>query len=315
MTGEGADRCADCSASLHGRFCHLCGHDSRPPPRRLRDLADDLLDNVFSFTTALPVTLKSMLLTPGAVPRAHMDGDRSRFLSPVKLYVTASLIFFLFMGLTGVVMLQVRIEKTGDPWVRIANDEIFAGGFHGLPYWLQRPTNEAPDSEILAALEAASRQQEGADDFDRSSVIVLREFIQNPASVNNEIATWMPRALWLLMPVYALLLWPLYARGRLLIEHVIFSLWAHSLMFILLVLGAIWNFLGVGHGLLLAFALYQVWITRGLRGYYGSSWKGAVLKGAALNLAYLFLLWLPLIIAFAMWQASEHVPLSYWFEE
>ncbi|WP_396593301.1 DUF3667 domain-containing protein [Brevundimonas sp. R86498] len=293
-----------------GRFCHVCGHDSRPPSRRFRDLADDLLDNVFSFTTAAPRTLRDLILRPGAIPRAHFDGDRSRYLSPVKLYLTASLIFFLFLGLSGISMMQLQVTRTGEPWVRSTSEEWQAGGFEILPVWLERPLNQRPDPAVVAAFDVASRQQQDSDDVDRAVMTVMRSTIEDPSALNQALGDWMPQAIWVLMPIYALMLWGLYARRHLLIEHLIFALWGHSLMFLMLMAGGLWN-LALGGGIQLAFLGYQVWLTRGLKAFYGTRWSTAILRGGLHSFVYVLLIWVPLLIVFFLWEPIKTGGWSY----
>jgi hypothetical protein len=307
--------CRTCHAKLRGRYCHDCGHDSLPPARRLKDLGLDLLDSVFSYTAAAPRTAWALVRHPSEVPSAHRLGDRSRFLSPMKLYVTASLIFFLFLGVAKVAMFQLQFVRTeGAPWVRITDESFLGGGFRINPLWLHRRLDSAPDREVVAALLQASRQQENATEWDRSAMRFIAVTAQDPSEINGVISTWMPRILWLLMPIYGLMLWPLYRRGRLIIEHAILALWAHSLMFLLLVLGAVSNLVGIGHGLVLALGLYQIWFTIGLKGYYRSSWRGAAAKGLVHSVAYIGLLWVPIVIAFIGWRSAAYVPPEWWFE-
>ena len=137
--------CGRCGVRLRGRWCHDCGQDSRPRDRSARDLLEDVLDNVFSFTGAVPSTARALLLRPSLVPRAQLAGD-GRILSPMKLYLTASLVFFLFLGLSGVTFFQLSVERTGEPHAAIVAEGGYeAPGFRVVDEWL-RPRNDAdPD--------------------------------------------------------------------------------------------------------------------------------------------------------------------------
>lgn len=303
--------CGSCGATLYGRWCHDCGRDNRPPARSAHDLVEDLLDNVFSFTAAVPMTAKALILRPSLTPRAQRDGDRSRFLAPVKLYVTASLVFFLFLGLTGVSVFQVAVVRTGEgPPAVVGGDLPRLDNFHLEERWLHPPRAAPRDPEVVAAFDRAAPTY--ADEVTAAYMGFVRRIADDPSTVNEAIATWAPRALWLLMPLHALLLWPLFRRGRYLAEHLILALWAHTVIFLALIAGALWNFTGLGWGLAVAFGLYQVYFTAGLRGYYDVSWRAAVLKGAVHSFAYIGLLWLPLTAAFFIAQAMSGLPASYW---
>lgn len=317
MRGKALGFCKTCGTKLRGRYCHDCGHDSLPMARRLKDLGTEFVDSIFSYTTAVPRTAWALIHEPGSVPEAHREGDKSRFLPPIRLYLTASLLFFLFLGVSGTKLLQLTAYRTSEevPWVLSTPDQWLAGGFRITTVPLERPVDYKPDPLILAAFDKASRQGEGANELDRELMSVMHATLQDPSKLNADLSTWMSRALWLMMPLYGLLLWPLYSRGRLLIEHVIFALWAHSILFLMLAFGAMWNLIGVGYGLPLALIGYQVWITRGLKGYYGSSWVFAVLKGAVHSAAYVVLLWGPVMFVFFLWEVGQNTSAEFWFGE
>lgn len=317
MTAAAPDRpaCDRCNAALHGRWCHDCGQDSRPPARSARDLLDDVLDNVFSFTAAVPATARALLLRPSLIPRAQLAGD-SRILSPMKLYLTASLAFFLFLGLSGVTIFQIHVERTGEPRVAFVGDSYEASGFRLVDNWLRPASAHEPDAAVIAAFDRALATPEArADEVGSALFRWARAAAFDPSTVNERIATWAPRALWLLMPLHALLLWGLYARGRLLVEHLIVALWAHAVLFLALIVGALWNLTGLERGLGVALLVYQAYLTTGLKGFYGSSWPWAFVKALVHTLAYVGLIWLPLTAGFFLWQGMEMLPAAYWQED
>lgn len=306
-----ARACRDCGEALLGRYCHACGEDSLPPARAIGDLFEDLLDNVFSFTGAVPRTAVALFTRPSLVARAQRSGDRKSFLSPVKLYVTASLVFFLFLGLTGVTFIQLAWIRTGDgpAAVDVTRETPGPVNFRMEERFLHPPRAAPRDAEVIAAFDAAL--EDLSDPSTRSFYLLGREMADDPSRVNDQIATWAPRLLWLMMPFHAALLWLLFRKGRLLAEHLILSLWAHSLLFLLLIGGALWNMTGLLYGLQVALVGYQVYFTAALRGYYETSWFKAGLKAALHSAAYLTV-WLLIVITYFFAQTMVHLPASYW---
>src|SRR5690606_604699 len=110
---------------------HGCGEDGVLVARTFRDLAEDFFDSALEVTAALPRTLMVLWRRPSEVPVAQRAGDRSRFLAPVKLYLTASLAFFLFLGVTQVSIYQLNFIRIGEGPPAIAAD--------GAPinYWME----------------------------------------------------------------------------------------------------------------------------------------------------------------------------------
>lgn len=306
--------CDDCGVPLVGRYCHACGEDSRPPRRELKALVKDALDNVFSFTEHVPTTLRDLAFDPGRILRGLRDGDRKRYLTPFKLYITVSLLFFLFLGLTGASIFQLQVIRTGGPLSAVVeNGELKdLKGFRVEERFLHPKAAIARDVEAVRVLDGALGRL--TEPVSVAMTSFVKSAADDPGRINDLIATWAPRILWLLMPLYALLLWPFYRRGTLAADHLIFALWAHTSLFLLLMVGALWNLTGLGGGLLLAFGLYQAYLTVGMKGYYGRSWAGAVVKGGLHSLLYFGLVWLPMAAAFFIWRVMTYLPPSFWTE-
>lgn len=301
VTTDAPTNCRACETPLHGRYCHACGDDSLPPARNWRDLVEDWADSVFSFTDAVPRTLKALVMRPSLVPRALRAGDRKAFLPPVKLYLSISVVFFLFVAISHVEIVQLDIVPDGAQPMRVVVKDGIVRGFvnaHLGTKWLQPEVTHHRNAEAVAALEQA--KLEVHDPFDRAVLSAAEAVADHPGSLNDDIETWGPRALWLAMPLYALLLLLLYRKGRLLSEHLIFSLWAHAMMFLLFIAGAGWNWIGLAGGLPLSMLGYQVYLTIALRHYYDDSLRGAAIRGMAHTAAYVGLVWLPAGFVFVL---------------
>lgn len=303
--------CDDCGTPLVGRFCHECGEDNAPPRREFRALMADFADNILSFTEHVPGTLRDLAVDPGRILRGLRDGDTRRYLSPFKLYVSATVLFFLFLGLANVALIQLRVERTGPgaPVVLMKGEFVDGDNFRLVETLLHRRTTADRDAAVVAAFDRFLAGP--VDPETRVYIQLVRDLADEPTEVNETIATWAPRVLWLLMPVHALLLWPFYRRGTLVADHFIFALWAHTTLFLLLIIGALWNMTGLSFGLAVALALYQAYLTVGLKGYYGRSWAGAAVKGLVHSGVY-GAIWLAVTAAFFLWQALKHLPASYW---
>lgn len=292
--------CIACNKPMDGRFCQTCGYDSRPRRRRLRELLADLFDNVFSVTGQVPLTSWALIRHPQMLVQGLRDGD-TRFPSPFKLYLTASAVFFLFLAVSGVSIFQVRVHRIPNVPPTIVE---YTNGLQAQGYWLQElylhPATSAPrDPELVRALTEAKARLVNPN-F-KVSIEFVRRLADDPAWLNEDIAEWGPRALWLLMPLYALLLWPLF-KAPYTTDHFIFAVWAHTTLYLLLILGAVWNMVGLQFGLWVALAMYQAYLTVGLKAYYQASWSGAAAKGVVHSALYGVLCWLPVIAIFLVAQ-------------
>lgn len=64
----------------------------------------------------------------------------------------------------------------------------------------------------------------------------------DPAALNGPLSAWIPRMLFFLLPLFALLLWLFYWRQRgefLLVDHLVFSLTLHTFAFVILIVAAL----------------------------------------------------------------------------
>ncbi len=289
---------------MTGRYCAACGLDSHRHRRRWGDLMRDFLDTFYEVAVHAPRTLIALFARPQDLVTGLRDGDH-RYPTPFKLYVTASAIFFLFLALSDVSIYQVFVHRVpGVPLsVTVSTERIDARG-----YWLEdrflHPRTAVPrDLELVRVLRQA--QETSPNPNFKVSIEFVRRLAEDSRWMNEDVETWAPRALWLLMPLYALLLWPWFRRAPYLTDHFIFAVWAHTTLYLLLILGALWNMTGLVYGLGVALALYQVYLTIGLKAYYQASWVGAVLKGVAHSASYFVLCWLPVIVVFFIWQLNQ----------
>jgi hypothetical protein len=119
----------------------------------------------------------------------------------------------------------------------------------------------------------------------------------DPAALNGSMTSWIPRVLFLLMPLYALWLALFYIRQRkqfYFVDHLIFSLTIHSFGFVLLMVAAGAAQLLSGDLVFLGTAL--IGGTYGLiatRNFYHQSWFWTVVKFASVSFFYVSFCVLP----------------------
>ncbi|MBV8977055.1 MAG: DUF3667 domain-containing protein [Alphaproteobacteria bacterium] len=125
----------------------------------------------------------------------------------------------------------------------------------------------------------------------------LQRLAADPAALNGPLTTWIPRVLFLLVPLYAALLALFYIRQRrkfFYVDHLIFSLSIHSFGFVLLMLaaGAAQIFSGgnVALGTFVVAGLYTLIATRN---FYRQSWFWTVLKFVLVSFFYVVFFVLP----------------------
>jgi hypothetical protein len=103
-TAHGAhicDRCANCSTQLAGPYCHQCGQMGHVH-RSLWHLLEELVHGILHFDTKSWRTLPLLVARPGLLTRRYIDGQRTRYVSPLALFLfSVFLMFFVFSTVAG----------------------------------------------------------------------------------------------------------------------------------------------------------------------------------------------------------------------
>jgi hypothetical protein len=123
----------------------------------------------------------------------------------------------------------------------------------------------------------------------------------NPAAINGPLTVWIPRVLFVLLPLYALLLAAFYWRQRkkyYLVDHLVFSLNIHSFVFVAILLGVGAAQLMSGQWAALAtLGAIGLYILLAIRRFYRQSWFWTFAKFVAISSVYTMFFLFPAIAA------------------
>lgn len=111
--------CLNCGTRLHGKFCHACGQKATSASVKLHDFVHEATHEFLHLDGKIVKTLKLLVAKPGQLTVEFLEGRRSRYVSPLRVYLTFSLIFFtlaaiLPRGLEGAVKVRSGKELRGD---------------------------------------------------------------------------------------------------------------------------------------------------------------------------------------------------------
>ena len=294
--------CPACGVALIGRYCHGCGQDTRAKPRPLREMAAEALSETTLIDSRTVRTAAALATRPARLLEAYRAGAGSRYVSPVKIFVVMTALFLAVMNFSDVVIFQyVRaVEPGGQPVVAtLAPDgmTVLVSGATEHDHWMQRRITPLIDPRITAAIEAAAARADNPSD--RINLLYDIQADREQAVIGERIGSWLPNALWLLMPLFALLLVPLFGRRRLFMEHLVFAMWAHALAFGLLMVLAVVNRFGVDAPVWPLSLPYLTYLTLAARAYYGVSLFTAAWKSLLHTVLYFCVVLVPaaLIVA------------------
>lgn len=135
----GDDRCANCAAPLYGRFCAACGQAAKPLDPPVRYFAKELTQEFLDVDGRVPRSFRRLFFSPGFLTREYLAGRRVPWLTPLKLYLLASVAMFAVLATVGDPG-GVELKFTGDS--REVTDRVRLLGF-------------ASEAELRAAIDAA----------------------------------------------------------------------------------------------------------------------------------------------------------------
>lgn len=90
--------CLNCNAQVTGRYCQACGQETHDQSVALGTLATELASEVASFDSKLARTALPLLSRPGFLTNEFNRGRRVRYLSPLKMYLVISALFFFVLA-------------------------------------------------------------------------------------------------------------------------------------------------------------------------------------------------------------------------
>ncbi len=92
---EKAGLCSNCHTRLRGRHCHHCGQVADNYHRPVWALFSEILEGYLGLDGRIWRTIPALLFRPGQVTAQYLHGVRQPYMSPFRLFLLSSLLFFL----------------------------------------------------------------------------------------------------------------------------------------------------------------------------------------------------------------------------
>lgn len=275
--------CRNCGAAVSSHYCPECGQETRLHVPSLAEFVHEFVGHYVAVEGRLWGTLVRLLFRPGALTNEYLAGRRRRYVEPLRLYLSLSILFFALMkfAVTDVVHFNTKTDAHGKP---VATQEakpgaLIIGDANDLPEDMPHHTTlPAPLEELAPGL------RKSIDNFDRLDIEQKSEIMR------ASFYRYAPYAMFCLMPLFALYLKLLYLGTRRRYgEHVLFAL--HTNAFAFVMFGA---FLLMPEGFL-KFVLfcwllaYLPWAMQRVYGKsrWGTAWRWVLLVGLhALSLSF-----------------------------
>ncbi|MEO5816251.1 MAG: DUF3667 domain-containing protein [Gemmatimonadaceae bacterium] len=283
--------CLNCGASLNGPFCAACGQRDIPPYPSTRELVVDAFWELSGWDGRFATTVKALVQRPGMLTREFLEGRRARYLSPLRLYLLASLAYFVLAA----------AAPSPRPLIKKPDVSTASESAKSRP---ERVADAVSGSFDNGSKKLTSEERAAAlKDIERAPALMrptLHKVVADPAGFKRGIVETMPRMLFALLPVFAAIVGIFYRRRKY-PEHLYFAIHLHAFLFLALSLATIARFARVQAIVeavgLLAVLWIPVYTTLAFRRAYGGSLAMTLAKEAAIGMIYLAVSVVALILA------------------
>ncbi len=322
MVDSQLNKCLNCQQELKksDKFCSNCGQANRENNLNFKYFGSEFLSANFNLDSKIYLTLKLLITFPATLTKAFLEGKRTKYITPVRLYLIISLVYFFVLSFSsyednigGDSMIKINMDDslTSQPVSENIGDISF--GEKSKNSIITKDNTKQAFSDIIDSLEASNitTNSEGITLEDSSGIIQenlvpkLRKL--NTASGKQEfwkqLTEYASIGMFLLMPFSALILFGLFSSKSYYIEHLILTLHMHSLAFLLftffnlLEMVVSWNYFFVIEISILIIMVY-LW----LKSFYKLGWGKAIWKTILFLIFYdiVLLLFFIIIIGFSL---------------
>lgn len=342
-------RCANCQTPLSGAFCSDCGQGRDSHRRSVALLLRDIFKDIVNFDSRILRTAHALLIRPGELACAFRDGRTQPFVPPVRLYLFVSLIFFLALSFANIAILQIAVQVSGEahlsadakkPLLLISPTEkvdpqtvarakqfgidlqpgklnagavpIITGDVRFFAPLGSVQSQLPPETlKLISNLRSRVSGELMKTPFAGSDRVLrgVEHIAKDPSAINGPLNVWVPRMLFLLVPLFAAVLMLFYLRHRkeyFYVDHLVFTLNYFSATFvILLIIAALTQVLPgwiVAVATLFALGTHLLFA---MKRFYGQSWARTALKFAGSMAVYLTFILGPAVVAVIVMSISE----------
>ena len=235
----------------------------------------DAWENFSGWDNRFLRSFRVLLLQPGALTAEVLRGRRASYITPLRLYLVASVAYFLIAAAAPNVRRPDPVGIPGESKIKV---------------------------DILNPQQLTEEQRDKLmSDIDRApgpARPFLRAMLLDPVEYRRNFIAAFPRAVFVLVPVCAALI-ALFYRGRRYPQHLVFALHVHAAVFIVLAVRQLANFTGsllvVGIFEALTMIGLSVYVTKALRRVYGE--RRGITIAKLLGIGVLYVIALVLAVA------------------
>jgi Predicted membrane-associated, metal-dependent hydrolase len=276
--------CRNCGAELTGEFCAACGQPSIDPDPTLREFLHELAEEFLHWDGKLATTFRLLVTKPGALTTEYLAGRRIRYISPLRIYLTCSVLFFFVSAL--VPKPPIVIRTGGSVQTQVGPISI----------------GQSDSTQAIAALDTLARHGRWVG---RVWGKHFGNALRHRAELSRAVTASIPKMMFVLVPLFAALVALVFrSRHQRYPQHLAFALHVHAFLFLALaamllrrLTTAIPLIVLVQLVMLGAIAVYFV---KAIRVVYGGSRRAAVARATGIAGTYFIAFLFAMLLMFGV---------------
>jgi hypothetical protein len=276
--------CRNCGAELGGAFCAACGQRALQPDPTLREFLHELAEELLHWDGKLATTFRLLATRPGALTNEYLAGRRIRYISPLRVYLTCSVLFFFASTL---------VPKP--PPV------ITAGGAIQTnigPVSIQ----ELDSAKAIASLDTLAKHGRWVG---RVWGVHFGNAMRHRGEVAGAVGVAIPRMMFFMVPLFAALVALVFrSRHRRYPQHLAFALHVHAFLFLALTVMLVRRLTTapalIAGVTLVCLATIAIYFIKSVRRVYGGSRRSAIAAAGAISAVYFLAFLVAMVLMFGV---------------
>ncbi len=298
--------CLNCGHDVGDyNYCPNCGQINTDKKQPVVQFFGDFLQDYFTFDSKFFRSIVPLIFKPGHLTKEYLKGRRVNYIFPLRLYVFTTFVFFFVVAVSAKLDQGYIEDKSADVQDLTQTKETLNDIIEQQSQYMPEDVKDRLMSNIdssIARIDTVKASgpnisfDMGNDSTDNRFFRYLRkktEYLNERGQEGTdmflkELVNQIPKVLFILLPVFALILKLLYIRRKkYYIEHLILSLHFHTFVFLHLIIAVLFTHWIVITLIILGILLY---LFISMKSIYEQSFFKTFMKFGTLLLTYTVLM-------------------------